>query len=43
MGPALNVTFSHPSKKINDTRIDLHNNDYIVSFYESLMQDNIFS
>ena len=30
-------------KKINDKRIDLPNNDYIVSFYESLMQDNKFS
>ena len=30
-------------KKTNDKRIDLPNNDYIVSFYESLMQDNKFS
>ena len=31
------------SKKINDIHIDLHNHDYIVSFYELLMQDNKFS
>ena len=30
-------------KKINDKRNDLPNNDYIVSFYESLMQDNKLS
>ena len=30
-------------KKTNDKRIDLPNNDYIVSFYESLMQDNKFA